>query len=262
MSMKFGLALPQGTLMELAGINDPLEAYETMTQVALTAEETGFDSLWLSDAFWPDDSAQFLFECWTTTAALARDTTRVRIGQMVTYSGLRHPALLAKMASTVDVMSHGRLTLGIGSGFPGLAPQFRAYGYDYPEISVRSRQLREAIQILLAMWTQEEATFEGKYSQVHGAINSPKGVQQPHIPLLIGGDGEQVTLKLVAQYADACNVRGDPATVARKFAVLKEHCEAVGRDYESIRRTVNCTLCVITETDEQARTLIPEGYPG
>ena len=100
MSMKFGLALPQGTLMELAGINDPVEAYETMTQVALTAEETGFDSLWLSDAFWPGDRSHFLFECWTTTAALARDTTRVRIGQLVTYSGLRHPALLAKMAST------------------------------------------------------------------------------------------------------------------------------------------------------------------
>lgn len=154
-------------------------------------------------------------------AALARDTRRVRIGQMVTYSGLRRPALLAKMASTVDVMSHGRLTLGIGSGYPALEAQFRAYGYDFPEIAVRSRQLREAIQILLAMWTQEEATFEGTYYQVRGAINQPKGVQRPHIPLLIGGNGEQVTLKLVAQYGDACHVFGDPATIARKFAVLK-----------------------------------------
>ena len=140
---------------------------------------------------------------------------------MVTYSGLRRPALLAKMASTVDVMSHGRLTLGIGSGYPALEAQFRAYGYDFPEIAVRSRQLREAIQILLAMWTQEEATFEGTYYQVRGAINQPKGVQRPHIPLLIGGNGEQVTLKLVAQYGDACHVFGDPATIARKFAVLK-----------------------------------------
>src|SRR5262249_29528553 len=147
MSKKFGIALPQGTLMELAGIKDPVGAYETLTRVALTAEETGFDSLWLSDALWPADGSQNLFECWTTTAAIARDTKRVRIGQMVTYSGLRHPALLAKMASTIDVMSHGRLTLGIGSGFPGLASQFRAYGYDFPDISVRSRQLREAVQI-------------------------------------------------------------------------------------------------------------------
>src|SRR6266566_1399224 len=257
MSMKFGLALPQGTLMELAGINDPVEAYETMTQVALTAEETGFDSLWLSDAFWPGDSSHFLFECWTTKAALVRDTKRVRIGQLVTYSGLRHPALLAKMASTVDVMSHGRLTLGIGSGFPALASQFRAYGYDYPDIAVRSRQLREAVQILLAMWTQEEVTFEGKYYHVRGAINQPKGVQQPHIPLLIGGNGEQVTLKLVAQYGDACHVFGDLATIAHKFAVLKQHCEAIGRDYESIRRAT-IAFCLIADTDEQAETQLPE----
>jgi F420-dependent oxidoreductase-like protein len=255
--MKFGLALPQGTLMELAGINDPVEAYETMTQVALTAEETGFDSLWLSDAFWPGDSSHFLFECWTTTAALARDTTRVRIGQLVTYSGLRHPALLAKMASTVDVMSHGRLTLGIGSGFPALASQFHAYGYDYPDIAVRSHQLREAVQVLLAMWTREEATFEGKYYQVRGAINQPKGVQQPHIPLLIGGNGEQVTLKLVAQYGDACHVFGDPATIAHKFAVLKQHCDVIGRDYESIRRAT-IAFCLIADTDEQAEAQLPE----
>ena len=257
MSIKFGIALPQGTLMELAEITDPVEAYETMTQVALTAEEVGFDSLWLSDAFWAGDPSQNLFECWTTVAALARDTKRVRIGQMVTYSGLRQPSLLAKMASTVDVMSHGRLTVGIGSGYPALEAQFRAYGYDFPDIPVRSRQLREAIQILLAMWTQEEATFEGAYYQVRSAINQPKGVQQPHIPLLIGGNGEQVTLKLVAQYGDACHVFGDPATIAHKFAVLKQHCEAIGRDYESIRRAT-IAICSLADTDEQAQARLPE----
>lgn len=257
MSMKFGIALPQGTLMELAGITDPVEAYETMTQVALTAEEAGFDSLWLSDAFWAGDPSQNLFECWTTVAALARDTRRARIGQMVTYSGLRQPALLAKMASTVDVMSHGRLTLGIGSGYPGLAEQFRAYGYDFPDVAVRSRQLREAVQILLAMWTQEEATFEGTYYQIHGAINQPKGVQRPHIPLLIGGNGEQVTLKLVAQYGDACHVFGDPATLARKFAVLKQHCEDIGRAYSGIRR-MSIAICSLADTDEQAWARLPE----
>jgi F420-dependent oxidoreductase-like protein len=257
MSMKFGIALPQGTLMELAGITDPVEAYETMTQVALTAEEVGFDSLWLSDAFWPGDPSQNLFECWTTVAALARDTRRARIGQMVTYSGLRQPSVLAKMASTVDVMSHGRLTLGIGSGYPGLEAQFRAYGYDFPALAVRSRQLREAIQILLAMWTQEEATFEGTYYQIRDAINQPKGVQRPHIPLLIGGNGEQVTLKLVAQYGNACHVFGDPATMAHKFAVLKQHCEAIGRDYESIRRA-SIAICSLADTDEQAQARLPE----
>ncbi|GHO85863.1 TIGR03560 family F420-dependent LLM class oxidoreductase [Dictyobacter formicarum] len=257
MAMKFGLALPQGTLMEMAGIQDPVEAYETMTQAALTAEEGGFNSLWLSDAFWPADSSQFLFECWTTTAALARDTKRVRIGQMVTYSGLRQPALLAKMASTVDVMSHGRLTVGIGSGYPGLADQFRAYGYDFPDTPVRSQQLREAVQVLRAMWTQEQAKFDGKYYQPHGAINQPKGVQQPHIPLMIGGNGEQVTLKLVAQYGDACHVFGDPTTIAHKFAVLKQHCETFGRDYESIRRAT-IAICLLADSDEQAQARLPE----
>ncbi len=200
---------------------------------------------------------EILFECWTTTAALARDTKRVRIGQSVTCNPLRHPALLAKMASSVDVMSHGRLTLGIGSGSPIIAPQIRAYGYDYPDISVLTGQLREAVQILLAMWTQEEATFEGKYYQVRGAINQPKGVQQPHIPLLIAGNGEQVTLKLVAQYGAACNVFGDLATIAHKFAVLKQHCEAIGRDYQSIHRTTG-TSCIIEDTDEQAQAKVPE----
>ncbi|GHO46979.1 LLM class flavin-dependent oxidoreductase [Ktedonospora formicarum] len=170
--------------------------------------------MWSGDASGASQPLQeSLFECWTTTAALARDTSRVRIGQMVTNNVFRHPALLAKMASTVDVMSHGWLTLGIGSGSPLLAAQFRAYyGSDFPPTSIRSGQLREAVQILLRMWTQEEATFEGKYYQVNGAINQPKGVQQPHIPLLIAGGGEQVTLKLVAQYGAACSLYGDPQT--------------------------------------------------
>jgi F420-dependent oxidoreductase-like protein len=264
MALKFSIGLPHGPLNELAGIKDPVEAYEAMTRVAQTADETGFSTVWLSDVFWPGDfsgsaeaAQNFLFECWTTTAALARDTRRVRIGQAVTYTGLRHPALLAKMASTVDVLSQGRLTVGLGSGSPMLEGQFRAYGYEYPDLAVRSRQLREVIQILLAMWTQEEATFEGKYYQVRGAINQPKGVQQPHIPLLIGGNGEQATLKLVAQYGAACNVFGDPATLERKFAVLKQHCETVGRDYQSIQRTAG-TYCIIEDTDEQALAKAPD----
>ncbi|HEY3993602.1 MAG TPA: TIGR03560 family F420-dependent LLM class oxidoreductase [Ktedonobacteraceae bacterium] len=264
MAMQFSVVLPHGPLNELAGITDPIEAYETLTRLAQAIDEAGFSTIWLSDVLWPGDPSagpeaaqNFLFECWTSTAALARDTKRVRIGQTVTYAGLRNPALLAKMASTVDVLSHGRLTVGIGSGSPALSEQFRAYGYDYPELGVRSRQLREVIQILLAMWTQEEATFEGTYYQVRGAINQPKGVQRPHIPLLIGGNGEQATLKLVAQYGDACNVFGDPATLEHKFAVLKQHCETVGRDYQSIRRAAG-TYCVMADTDEQALASIPD----
>jgi F420-dependent oxidoreductase-like protein len=270
MTMKFGVAAPSGALSELTGIKDPVEAYETMTNVVLTAEKVGFDSIWISDWLWSGNwpgnasgttqsSEEFLFECWTTTAALARDTSRVRIGQMVTNNAFRHPALLAKMASTVDVMSHGRLTLGIGSGSPTHTAQFHAYyGDDYPTLPVLSGQLHEAVQILLRMWTQEEATFEGRYYQVKGAINQPKGVQQPHIPLLIAGSGEKVTLKQVAQYGDACNLSGDPATIQHKLAVLKQHCEAVGRDYQNIHRTVGLA-CIIGDTDEQALAKVPEG---
>src|SRR5487761_1137841 len=259
MTLEYGVFVPQGWRMDLVGINDPVEAYETMTRVAQTADELGYDSIWLFDHFHtvPVPTQELTFECWTSTAALARDTKRVRIGQMVTCNGYRNPALLAKMASTVDVLSHGRLNFGIGAGW--YEHEYRAYGYDYPGAPERLRYLREAVQVIRAMWTQEEATFEGKYYQVRGAINQPKGVQTPHIPLLIGGSGEKVTLKLVAQYGDACNVSGDLETVKHKFAVLKEHCEAVGRDYESIHRTL-VAFCAIGETDEQARAKIPAGF--
>ncbi len=255
--MKYGLILPQGWTMDLMSIKDPVEAYEAMTRVAQTADEVGFDSVWLVDHFHtiPQPSQEVTFECWTTTAALARDTKRIRVGQMVSCNSYRNPALLAKMASTVDVLSHGRLNFGIGSGW--YEHEYKAYGYDYPDAPERLRYLREAVQVILAMWTQEEAVFEGKYYQVRGAINQPKGVQKPHIPLLIGGGGEKVTLKLVAQYGDACNVNGDLATLEHKFNVIKQHCEAVGRDYNSIHRT-STSFCSIADTEEEALAKIPE----
>jgi F420-dependent oxidoreductase-like protein len=256
-SMKYGILLPQGLTMDLVGINDPVEAYEAMTRVAQTADEAGYDSVWLVDHFYtiPQPSQEVTFECWTTTAALARDTKRVRIGQTVTCNGYRNPALLAKMASTVDVLSHGRLNFGIGAGW--YEQEYRAYGYEYPDAPERLRLLREALQVILAMWTQEEATFEGKYYQVRRAINQPKGVQKPHIPLLIGGSGEKVTLKLVAQYGDACDISGDLATLKRKFALLKEHCETMGRDYHAIHRTAR-TVCILADSDEEAIAKTPE----
>lgn len=260
MTLNYGVCLPQGWTMDLKDILDPVQAYETMTRVAQEAEACGYASVWLVDHFHtvPTPTQEVTFECWTSSAALARDTKRIRIGQLVSCNSYRNPALLAKMASTVDVLSHGRLTFGIGAGW--YEHEYRAYGYAYPPASERLRQLREAVQVILAMWTEEKAVVEGAYYRVDGAINQPKGVQQPHIPLLIGGGGEQVTLKLVAQYADACNVRGDPAAVARKFDILKQHCAAVGRDYEQIRRTVN-TLCVMADSDEQALARVPHMSP-
>jgi len=252
MVMDFGIIVPQGWRMDLLGISDPVEAYEAMARVAQEAEALNFHSIWLYDHFHtvPVPTQEMTFECWTSTAALARDTKRVRIGQLVTCNNYRNPALLAKIASTVDTLSAGRLDFGIGAGW--YEEEYRAYGYPYPDTRERLERLHEAVQIILAMWTQDEATFEGKYYSVRGAINQPKGVQKPHIPLLIGGGGEKVTLRLVAQYADACNVGDGIANIQHKLAVLKQHCEEIGRDYNTIRRTTLIDHCAIAETEEEA----------
>src|SRR6266576_1862010 len=250
--MKYSVEIPNGWKMNLAMIKDPIEAYEAMTNVAKAADEDGYESIWMVDHFHtvPTPSQEVTFETWMSLAALARDTRRVRIGQIVTCNGYRHPALLAKMASTFDVLSHGRLNFGIGAGW--YEHEYRAYGSPYPDGPQRLRMLRDALQVIHAMWEQEEAHFEGKYYQVRGAINQPKGVQKPHIPMLIGGGGEQVTLKLVAQYGDACNIGNlDYEGLARKFSILKKHCEDIGRDYNSIKRTALYN-CAIAETDEEA----------
>jgi len=235
--VKFGLFVPQGWRMDLADIPDPVEKYETMSRCALEAEAAGFDAVFVYDHFHtvPDPHLESVFEAWTSMAALARDTSTIRLGQMVTCNGYRPPSLLAKMASCIDVMSHGRLILGIGAGW--YEHEYRAYGYEYPETPERLRMLRESLQVIKAMWTQDEATFEGQYYSVRGAINEPKPVQRPHPPIWIGGGGEKVTLKLVAQHGDGCNLRADLDTVRHKLDVLREHCRNVGRDYDSILKT-------------------------
>jgi F420-dependent oxidoreductase-like protein len=250
--MKIGLIVPQGWRMDLVGISDPVEAYETMTRVAQEADRLNYHSIWLFDHFHtvPEPTQEVTFECWTSTAALARDTKNVRIGQMVTCNSYRNPALLAKIASTVDVLSHGRLDFGIGAGW--YEHEYKAYGYEYPEAPERLRYLREAVQVILEMWTKDEAFFEGKYYQVRGAINQPKGVQKPHIPMWIGGSGEKVTLKLVAQYGDACNIsNSDIPVVQHKLDVLKQHCETLGRNPNEIRKTILINAYV-GETEQEA----------
>jgi F420-dependent oxidoreductase-like protein len=236
--LKIGITLPQE--WEKSQI-DPVEAYETMTHTAQEAEALGFHSVWLFDHLHTMNLAQLtermVFECWSSTAALARDTTSIRIGQMVTCNGFRNPALLAKMASTVDVLSHGRLDFGIGAGW--YEQEALAYGYPFPDTATRLRQLREALQIIKMMGTEEEAYFTGKQYQLQGAINQPKGVQKPHIPILIGGKGEKVTLKLVAHYGDACNFTHlTPEELEQKWSLIRQYCEEIGRDYHEIRRTI------------------------
>jgi F420-dependent oxidoreductase-like protein len=255
--MKFGIDIPNGWKMSLVDIKDPVEAYEAMTNIVTTGDELGYDSAWVVDHFHtvPTPTQEITFECMMMLAALARDTKNIRIGQIVLCNGYRNPALLAKMASTLDVLSHGRLNFGIGAGW--YEHEYKAYGYPYPDAPERLRMLREALKVIHAMWSQEEAVFEGKYYQVRGAINQPKGVQKPHIPILIGGGGEKVTLKLVALYGDACNVGGDLKTLQHKLEVLKGHCENVGRNFSDIHVTTG-TYCSIADTDEEALALVPE----
>jgi F420-dependent oxidoreductase-like protein len=189
------------------------------------------------------------FECWSITAGLARDTSSINIGQMVTCNGYRNPALLAKIASTIDVMSAGRLLCGLGAGW--YEHEWRAYGYGFPDVPERMRAFREAVEIVVKMWTEEKPVYNGKFYTIDGPINEPKGIQKPHIPLWLGGGGEKVTLKLVAKYGQACNVGGgNPDTVRQKLAVLKEHCDALGRDYASIAKSTNLNVFMINPGDD------------
>ncbi len=247
--------MPQGWILDLVDIEDPIEQYETMSRVAQTAERLGFDSIWLFDHFhtFPEPVLETTFECWTSMAALARDTSRIRLGQMVTCNGYRNPALLAKMASTVDVLSHGRLDFGIGAGW--YEHEHLAYGYPYPSTPDRLRMLGEALQVIHAMWTEPYASFEGTYYQVAAAINEPKGVQKPHPPIWVGGSGEKVTLKLAARYGDATNFGGhldDMSWYAHKLDVLRAHCADVGRDPDSLIRSTDVETSLVRPGDDPA----------
>lgn len=255
MSVKFGVFVPQGWRMDLVEIRDPLAQYEAMTAVGRDAEKAGFDSIWVYDHFHtvPTPEMETTFECWSITAGLARDTSSIKIGQMVTCNGYRNPALLAKIASTIDVMSAGRLLCGLGAGW--YEHEWRAYGYGFPDVPERMRAFREAVEIVVKMWTEDKPVYNGKFYTIDGPINEPKGIQKPHIPLWLGGGGEKVTLKLVAKYGQACNVGGgNPDTIRQKLAVLKEHCDALGRDYGSIAKSTNLNVYMINpgEDPEQA----------
>jgi F420-dependent oxidoreductase-like protein len=248
MAVTFGTFVPQGWRMDLVEIRDPIEQYEAMTRVGQAAEQAGYDSIWVYDHFHtvPQPTMETTFECWTITAALARDTKTIKIGQMVTCNGYRNPALLAKIASTIDVLSHGRLLCGLGAGW--YEHEWRAYGYGFPEVPDRMRAFREACEIVVRMWTEDRPVFKGKYYTIDGAINEPKGVQKPHIPLWLGGGGEQVTLKLVAKWAQACNVGGgNPEVIRQKLEVLRGHCETLGRNYDEIVKSTSLNLILLED---------------
>ncbi len=220
---------------------DPAESFEAAKAKAEWAEGRGF--VWFSVM---DHMIQIpgvgaphepVLEGWAVLAGLAVVTRRVRLATLATAVGYRNPAHLAKLAASVDVISRGRLTLGIGAGF--FEDEYRQHGWPFPEqAATRIRQMEEAVELIRKMWTETRTTFRGRYFQVEEAILEPKPVQKPHPPVMIAGGGEQMTLRAVARLADTCNlVRGDVAEARHKLAVLRRHCDVLGRDYTTIEKT-------------------------
>jgi F420-dependent oxidoreductase-like protein len=233
----FGVFVPQGWKMELASIADPAAKWDKALEIAVLAEELGFDSVWVYDHVHnvPTPAHEAVFECWTTIAAISQRTSRIRLGQMVGCASYRNPALLAKITSTVDVISGGRLDWGIGAGW--YDQEYRAYGYEFPSAKVRIQMLRETVEIVKSMWTEPDTTYDGRHFQLAGAQCDPKPLQQPHPPIWIGGGGEQLTLRVVARHATHSNFGGKPHEWSHKRDVLRQHCADVGRDPDEITMT-------------------------
>jgi F420-dependent oxidoreductase-like protein len=246
---RFGLQIPLFTYPDVP--NNQL--FERVSAIATTAEESGIDSVWVMDHFYqlpglgkPDDP---MFEAYTLLGALAARTRRVKLGTMVTGVTYRNPALLAKIVTTLDVISAGRGILGIGAAWN--EDEHRGYGFEFPPTGERMDRLEEALQICRAMFTEDSPSFSGKHYEIVDALNVPRPVTRGGPPIMIGGGGEKRTLRLVAQYGDASNIFGNLATIRHKLDVLARHCEAVGRDPAEITKTKLATL-VIARTEAEA----------
>ncbi|MTD56424.1 LLM class F420-dependent oxidoreductase [Amycolatopsis pithecellobii] len=249
--MRFGLFVPQGWRLDLTGI-DPAKHWETMLGVAKLAEDGPFESVWVYDHFHtvPVPTAEATHEAWALMAALAAATKRVRLGQMCTCMAYRNPAYLAKFAATTDVVSGGRVEMGIGAGW--YEHEWRAYGYGFPPAGERLGKLDEGVQIMRRLWTEGTATFDGRHYQVDGAISRPLPLQDGGIPLWIAGGGEKKTLRIAARYANYTNFSGDAAGFAHKSEILAGHCKEVGTDFDAIVRSANYNV-VIGETEKDVR---------
>jgi F420-dependent oxidoreductase-like protein len=232
--MRFGLQHPNYSFDGKGA-----QMVDSLRAIATQAERSGFDSFWVMDHFHQiqgvGDLQEPMLEGWTTIAVVAGFTSKIKLGTLVTGNVYRHPSILAKIGATLDVLSKGRLFMGIGAAWN--QEESAAYGVPFPSTKERFERLEEAVQIIRSMWTQDRTTFNGKFYQIQGAYCNPKPIQQPHPPIMIGGSGERETLRLVAKYADACNIFGSPETVRRKLDILRTHCKSVGRDYDSILKT-------------------------
>ncbi len=218
-------------------------------------ETLGYDTAWTFDHFMPifTDPSGPCFEGWITLAALAAHTQRLRLGTLVTGNTYRNPALLAKTAATLDHVSGGRLEFGIGAAW--FEQEHAAYDFDFPSIGTRLSMLDESLRIIKAMWTEKSPSFEGKHYRVKDALCEPKPLQQPHPPILIGGGGEKITLRLVARHAQAWNFFGSPEVFKRKIDILAEHCRKEGTDVGAIEKSV-CLTVLVTDDRERVRKTV------
>lgn len=206
-------------------------SWKTIKNVTLECEELGYHSIWLGDHLTPGDTR---LESWTTLSALSTITEKIRLGHLVLCNSFRSPSLLAKMAATLDNISGGRLEFGIGAG--GWKPEYQAYGFPFPKLSIRVEQLKEALDIISKMWTEEKPSYAGKYYNIKEATCEPKPLQKPHPPITIGGGGELI-MKVVAAYADRCNFLGPIERYKENQSVLENYCLQLGRDYKEIEKS-------------------------
>src|SRR5258708_10507527 len=239
--MRLGLQVPVFTWP-----NGQSQLGQTFGQIAEHADKAGFYSLWVMDHFFQIGMAgnpeMEMLEGWSALAFAAGHTQRIKLGTMVTGVTYRYPGILVKTATTLDVLSEGRASFGIGAACNEV--EHKGLGVPFPSTSERFERLEETLQIALQMWSGNEKPYNGKHYQLERPLNSPQSVQRPHPPIMIGGTGEQKTLRMVAQYGDACNLfaRMGDDELKRKLDVLRGHCERLGRPYEQIEKTVLATL--------------------
>jgi F420-dependent oxidoreductase-like protein len=240
--MKIGAIVPQGWVGEYDGW-DPLDAWRRTTEVARQAEQLGFESIWLFDHFHtvPQPTDEITFESFTSLAALAALTSRIRLGHIVICTAFRNPALTAKMISTMDSISGGRMELGIGAGWK--RDEWLAYGYGFPETRERLARLADDLGVIEAMLAgdrHQHATFDGRITHVRDARNVPKPVQRPRVPIMVGGNGPNVTWRLAAKHADELNLDGmTPGEVANALPVIRSRCEEINRDPATLAVSVH-----------------------
>jgi F420-dependent oxidoreductase-like protein len=246
MTLQWGAFVPQGWKLELVGFTN-VDAWAKAKEVALLAEGLGYDHLWVYDHVEtvPRREPEHVFEAWTVMAALAEITSTARLGQMVTCASYRNPGLLAKQAACVDVLSGGRLILGLGAGW--YHEEYAAYGWEYLPDRQRLAFLDETLEVVRRLWTEEQVTFAGEHIRLAGALCDPKPVQQLP-PVWVGGGGEQVTLRIAARHADATNWQVGLDGFVHKSKLLAQYCDEIGRDPAAITRT-HAPDCILFDSD-------------